>query len=135
MDLSPSYGGSDLNSLARSANEEFLGSVAGIVTSLIAFCRKTELPVYIRFAMTLEDVRNASDLLEEDNPPSMPNSCASLTAVQEAATRAASVLSMPTDEELTPATQHIRGHDVVEVPGKWNRHWDAPPTPLFYPSP
>jgi hypothetical protein len=40
LDLPPSYGGSGLNSLVRSADEELLGSFAGIAASLIAFCRK-----------------------------------------------------------------------------------------------
>ena len=43
LDLPPSYGGCIMNYLSRSADEEFMGSFATIVASLIAFCRKTEL--------------------------------------------------------------------------------------------
>ncbi len=40
LDLHPSYGGMGLNSLARSVDEEFVGSFAGIASSLIEFYRK-----------------------------------------------------------------------------------------------
>ena len=42
MDLPPSYGEAGLNSLRRSADEDFLGSFTAFATSLISFCRKTE---------------------------------------------------------------------------------------------
>ncbi len=64
LDLPPSYGGIGLQSLERSADEEFLGSFAGISASLIAFCRKTELPVYIAIAEALESMGDAADILE-----------------------------------------------------------------------
>ena len=47
LGLPPSYGGAGLNSLIRSADEELLGSFVAIAASLVSFCRKTELPVYI----------------------------------------------------------------------------------------
>ena len=54
LDQPPSYGGARLNSLSRSVDEELLGSFAAIVASLISFCRKTELPVYIGIDEALE---------------------------------------------------------------------------------
>ena len=42
LDLPPSLGGSGLNSLSRSAEEELLGSFAGIAASLISFCMETD---------------------------------------------------------------------------------------------
>ncbi len=54
LDLPPSYGGSGLISLTRSADQEFLGSFAWITEALVAFCRNTELPVYISIAQALE---------------------------------------------------------------------------------
>ncbi len=56
--------GAELKSLTRSADEEFIGSFAGIASSLIAFCRKTNLPIYIRIAKAMEalsDPINASE--------------------------------------------------------------------------
>ena len=50
LDLPYSYGGVELKSLSRSANEVFIGSFAAIASSLISFCRKTNLPIYIRIA-------------------------------------------------------------------------------------
>ena len=41
LDLPPSYGGIGLKSLTRSANEEYVGSFAGIASSLVEFCKKT----------------------------------------------------------------------------------------------
>ncbi len=69
LDLPPSYGGSCLTSLDHSADEELLGSFAGIAASLIAFCRKTELPVYIAMAEVLEALGDGADALKEDNHP------------------------------------------------------------------
>ncbi len=39
-------------------------------------------------------------------------------------------LSPLTDDELSLATQLERGHSIVEVPGKWNRHGDTTPDPI-----
>ena len=68
LDLPPSYGGAGLNSLSRSADEEFLGSFAAIVASLISFCQKMELPVNIRIVEALEGLGDNEDLLEEAIP-------------------------------------------------------------------
>ena len=35
-------------------DEEYLGSFAGIAAALIFFCKKNELPVYIKIAEALE---------------------------------------------------------------------------------
>ena len=43
-----------MQSLERAADEKLLGSFTGISASLIAFCRRTELPVYIAIAEALE---------------------------------------------------------------------------------
>ncbi len=53
LDLPASFGGAGLESLEHSADEEFLGSFAGIAASLISFCRKAEIHAYIRIAETL----------------------------------------------------------------------------------
>jgi hypothetical protein len=58
MDLPASYGGAGLHSLEASTDEELLGSFAGIAAALIALCRKTELPVYIRTAEAVEMLEN-----------------------------------------------------------------------------
>jgi hypothetical protein len=69
LDLPPSYGGSGLLSLSRSADEELLGSFAGIAASLISFCRKIELPIYISIAEALEAFGDEADLPTEETPP------------------------------------------------------------------
>ena len=66
LDLPPSYGGAGLESLSRSSDEEFLGSFAAFDASLISFCRKTELPVYIRIAKAPEGLGDNVDQREED---------------------------------------------------------------------
>jgi hypothetical protein len=50
LDLPAPYGVTGLQSLEASADEEFLGSFAGIAAALISFCKNTELPVNIRIA-------------------------------------------------------------------------------------
>jgi hypothetical protein len=109
LDLPPSYGGCNFKSLYRSANEEFLGSFAAIAAFLIAFCRKTELPIYIDMADALESMGNEGDMSDEtaDNP------CEVLDVVKFAVERASSALSQTSDEELALASQLIRGHSVV----------------------
>jgi len=62
LDLPPAYGGIGLRSLERAADEDLMGSFAGISASLIAFCRKTELPVYIAIADALESMGDAEDM-------------------------------------------------------------------------
>jgi len=63
IDLPPAFGGIGLQSLERSADEELLGSFAGISASFISFCRPTELPVYIAIAEALEGMEDAIELL------------------------------------------------------------------------
>ncbi len=41
LDLPPSYGGAGLHSLENDADEEFLGSYAGITSSLKSFSKRT----------------------------------------------------------------------------------------------
>ncbi len=75
-DLPPAFGGMGLKSLEQSADEELLGSFAGIIASLISFCRSTELPVYIAIAEALEGMGDAIELLngeEEDHTPCLSN--------------------------------------------------------------
>jgi hypothetical protein len=121
LDLPPSYGGCNMNSLSRSADEEFMGSFAGIAASLIAFCRKTELPIYIRMVEALESLGDEVDT--DDETGEKP--CEILEAIRAAANRALSALSQTIEDELALTTQLIRGHSVVEVPGKWIRPRDA----------
>jgi hypothetical protein len=50
MDLPPAFGGAGSHSLSYAVDEEFLGSFAAIASALFSFCRKTNLPVYIKTA-------------------------------------------------------------------------------------
>ncbi len=74
FDIPPSYGGYGLNSLSRSADEDLIESFTGIVASLIAFCRKTKMPVYIRIAHVLEALGDRVAVMEEEEPPTPPQS-------------------------------------------------------------
>ena len=67
LDHPPAYGGIGLQSLERAADEELLGSFAGISASLITFCRRTELPVYIAIAEALESMGDAEDMLNGED--------------------------------------------------------------------
>jgi hypothetical protein len=93
MDLPSSYGGSGLNSLTHSADEGLLGPFARIAAALVAFCRKTELPVYIGIARALEALGEGMEVLEEEIPPSTEHPCATLEAINVAAARATIALS------------------------------------------
>ena len=75
------------------------------------------LPKYIGIAKALEAMGDAAELLEEDLPPSNELPCVSV-AIAAAATRVVTSLSIPSDKEMLTATHLVRGHSVVEVPGK-----------------
>ena len=66
-------------------------------------------------------------MLKVDLPPSEELPCLSVAATSDAAARVATSLSIPSDEEMRNATHLVRGHSVVEVPGKWNRAGDGEP--------
>ena len=89
MDLPPSYGCTGLNYLSRSADEKLLGSFAAIAASLISFCRKTELPVYVGIDEALEAMGDAAEILEEIFPLSPESSCETLDAIRAVSERAA----------------------------------------------
>jgi hypothetical protein len=133
LDLPPSYGGAGLNSLCRSADEVLLGSFVVIATSLISFCQKTELPIYLGIADALEAMGDVAVILEEAVSPSPEYPCESLEAIRAMSVKATKCTSLTTDQELTLATQFIKGHSIVEVPGKWNRCGDAAPASISLP--
>ena len=136
LDLPPSYGGIGLNSLARSADEELVGSFAGIASSLIEFGRKTELPIYMGIDEALEALGDTVDLMEEDTPPSDERPCLSVAAIADDAARVATSLSIPSDDELRTATHLVRGHTYGGgSPCKWNRLGDVEPELLLLPGP
>ena len=61
------------------------------------------------------------------------NPCGILVGVRAAAERASLALTQTTEEELSLATQLIRGHYVVEVPGKRISLGDATPDSIVLP--
>jgi hypothetical protein len=133
LDLPPSDGGAGLNSLSRSADEEFLGSFAAIAALLTSFCRKTKLLIYIRIAEVLERLGDNDDLLEEAIPLSPKHPCVPLEAIRFVSERASASTYPPTEDELTLATHIIKGHSIVKVPGKWNTNGDAAPASIVLP--
>ena len=110
-----SWGGAELKSLTRSADEEFIGAFATIASSLISFCRKTNLPIYIRIA---EAVEALSDPITANEEELVQNPVPLLAAIRNTAERVDEALSPLSTDELNLATQLIKGHSVVEVPGK-----------------
>jgi len=74
-------------------------------------------------------------MLEEDLPPSEELPCLSVAAIADDAARVATSLSIPSEEELRTATHLVKGHSVVEVPGKWNRLGDNEPDLIVLPEP
>ncbi len=74
-------------------------------------------------------------LSRKKNLPYAAHPCASIEAVKAAAARADIPLSPPTVEELTLATELVRDHSRVEVPGKWNRNGDFPSEAIVLPEP
>jgi hypothetical protein len=91
LDLPPAYGGIGLLSLERVVDEELLGSFAGISASLIAFCRRTELPVYIAIAEALELMGDAEDMLNGEDSDTLDGhnkTVGTIRAIRSATTRA-----------------------------------------------
>ena len=112
-----------------------MGSFAGIASSLVKFCRKTDLPIYIDIAEALEALGDAAEMLEEDLPPTKELPCVSVSAIATAAARVATSLSIPSDEEMLTVNHLVRGHSVVKVPGKWNCTGDKEPDLIVLPEP
>ena len=136
LDLPPSYGSIGLQSVERSDDEELLGSFAGIIASLIAFYRKTDLPVYIAIAEAREAMRDASGLLDGDAKGMEPDSLALVPSIRELGEVAArNLANTPTDDQLTLATQLGKGYVVVEVPCRWNMTGDPSPDHIITPEP
>ena len=86
-------------------------------------------------AEALEALADTADMLEENLPPFEELPCISVAAIAAAATRVATSLSIPSDEELRTATHIVRGHSVLEVHGKWNRTGDGEPDLIVLPEP
>jgi len=84
-------------------------------------------------AEALETMGDAAVILGEAVSPSPENPCESLEAIRDVSVRATECTSLPTEQELTLATQLIKGHSIVEVPGKWSRCGDATPVPIVLP--
>jgi len=110
LDLAPSYGGAGLQSLEASADEEFLGSFAGIYASLISFCRNTELTVYIKIAEALETL----DDLDAGQ------CCPIVDVVKEANEHIASLKTLLSIVNTEVATKLVGGYIMVEVPGRYS---------------
>ncbi len=138
LDLPPLYGGISLQFLERVADEEFMGTFASILAALISFCRRTGLPVYRNIAEAIERMGDTAEMLqvqEEDlgtmQPPSPPI-VKSIMEVSDVAER--TPMETPAEDQLILATESVRGHSVVGVPGQWNKTGDGAPDPINLPS-
>ena len=74
-------------------------------------------------------------MLEEDLLSSEELPCISVVDIAAAVARGTTSLSIPSDQELRTSTHLVRGHSVVEVPGKWNRTGDGEPDLIVLPEP
>ena len=89
LDLPCSYEGADVKSLSLSADEELLGSFAAIASSLVTFCMKTKLPIYMCIAEAMEALADATDPSEGE---ALSNLAPTLTSIRDAAERAETAL-------------------------------------------
>jgi len=112
--------------LKHSADEEFLGFFAGITVSLILFCRKTELHVYIRIAEALETLDGDGDCM----------GCKTVTGISVVNARITSLRDPLSADEVTVTTQLEREHMTVEVPGRHTAEMmDGAPEAIIIPDP
>ena len=126
LDLPAPYGGAGLQSLEASTDEEFLGSFAGIIASLISLCKKTELPVYIRIAEALETL---------EDPDARPR-CSLVEGVREVNDKMDAMRTPLSDAETALATELVKGSRLVEVPGSYSPEKPDPtPKPITLPEP
>jgi hypothetical protein len=77
-----------------------------------------------------EDMFNGED---SDTMDGQSDAVDTIRAIRLASARA--VTKPPTDDELLLATQLVRGHAVVEIPGRWSREGDPAPEPIVIPEP
>ncbi len=127
LDLPASYGGTGLQSLTLAADEEFVGSFAGIPSALIAFCRNTLIPAYIRIAEALEGTESE----EADAGDSAID-----REVKEAYARMEERRRPISEEEFKTTTALVRGCKMVETHGHFDP--DRPnsiPEPVSLPEP
>jgi hypothetical protein len=104
LDLPASYGGAGLHSLELSCDEELVGFFAGVTAALISFCKKTELPVYIRIAEALETV--------DDKAGS--HGCKTVEGITKVNNRISTLREPLSAEEVTVATQIVRGQITID---------------------
>jgi hypothetical protein len=126
--LPASYGGAGLQSMALAANEELMGSFAGIAASLISFYRNTELPVYIRIAEALEETKGEGVVESE---------CATVKGVKKAFERMEWLREPLFEEKSKTTTEQMKGSRVVETPaGAFDpERPDSVPEPVTLPEP
>ncbi len=115
------------------ADEELQESFPGISATVISFCRKTELPVYITIAQALEQIEDVVDLLEsevEGDSPKVMTPVQTILELRDVTSRIP--LDSPTDNELTLAIQLVRGHSVVEIFPVDGTRWETHPRILSF---
>jgi len=117
LKLPHAFSGAGVHSPVHSANEEFMGSFAVIATALVSFCKNINLPVYIRITEALEEI----DSLQPAGFTS-----ATVTKVREVSNRLQALGTDITEKELESASQLVKGHMQVEVPGVNGRVLMAP---------
>ena len=107
-------------------DEEFLGSFAAVSASLISFCRKAELQVYIRIAEALENLND-----QGVNP-----SCPIVCGIKEVDDTTEHLWDYLSEGETMVATQLVRDHILVGIPRRSNPEVPNPtPAAMTLPKP
>jgi len=108
------------------ADEELLGSFAGIAAALISFCKNTEIHAYIRIAEALERTED----MDADT------GCATIEGVKEAYEKTEWLREPLSEEESSTATELVKGTKVVEVTGAYDPERPNPASePMTLPKP
>ena len=95
--------------LVNSTYEKFLGSFASIFFALISFYRKTNIQVYIWISKALEEM---------DSPLVTTPMSTTVNKVREESNITLALVEDISVMELDKTTELVRGHRLVEVPGK-----------------
>jgi len=126
LDLPASYGGAGLYSLVASADEEFLGSFAGIAATLISFCKNTEVSVCTGIAEALERTKD----------PDAGTGCPTTNGVKAVYEKMANMRDPLSADESKATTELDREGRSVEVPGAYDPEKpDSGPEPFTLPEP
>jgi hypothetical protein len=87
-------------------------------------------------AKAIESMGDADSMLDGEDFDTLGEDTAKIATITDLRVAAARSATEPhTDDELLLATQLVRGHAMVEIPGRWGKGSDPPPVLLVIPEP